>query len=90
MSKNGVKLMAKLVWAYKALKELNNQTGFVEADDKVADKLLESGDVQNPQAGSRHLKHIETAKKPVKKEVKAEAKTTKDVKASSKTTKSKA
>lgn len=49
----------ELVWAFKPLAELNNQTGFVTCDPEVAKKLIDKGDVQNPQVGALHLHPIE-------------------------------
>ncbi len=73
------------VWAYKRLPELNNQTGFVQVKEDVAEKLLKTGDVQSLEEGSLGFKYIEEEKS-----VDSQAKdmTTKDVKQSSKTTKS--
>jgi len=69
-----------LVWAFQKLDELNNQTGFVNCDDKVGDKLLKSGAVQDPRVGAMALKSIETTKvveaAPVKKVVTATKKAT--------------
>lgn len=50
-----------LVWAYKPLPDLNNETGFVACDAKLAAKLIDSGDVQDPAIGAHHFKEIETA-----------------------------
>lgn len=75
--------MTTLVWAYKPLKELKQETGFVLLeDDKLAAKLLKEGAVQNPQVGALHLNHIEeAAPAKVQKDIKAAQKITKDVKA---------
>lgn len=64
------------VWAFKPLKELDNQTGFVACDRELAEKLIEAGKAQNPQVGANHLKHIQS-----------ETKITKDVKDAEKATK---
>ena len=47
------------VWAYKKLKELNDETGFVSVDEKIAAKLLKEGKVQDPKIGGKFLKHID-------------------------------
>lgn len=49
-----------LVWAYRPLAELDGQTGFVACDAKLAEKLIASGDVQDPAVGGFDLKEIET------------------------------
>lgn len=49
------------VWAFKPIKELNYQTGFVECDIDLARTLIEAGLVQNPNVGGLHLKYIEEA-----------------------------
>ena len=55
----------RLVWAYAELKELENQVGFVVCPGDIADSLLASGAVQDPQVGALHLKEIGTeAPKP--------------------------
>ena len=48
-----------LVWAYKPLPQLNNQTGFVACDPKTARELIASGEVQDPAIGAHHFKNIE-------------------------------
>lgn len=48
----------RLVWAFQPLKELNNQTGFVDCDEAIAEKLIESGKAQDPAIGAHHFKHI--------------------------------
>lgn len=50
-----------LIWAYKPLPDLDNETGFVACDAKLAEKLIASGDAQDPAVGAHHLKEIETA-----------------------------
>ena len=49
-----------IYWAFKPLAETNGATGFVEIDDKIGDKLLKDGDLQDPRIGATHLKTIET------------------------------
>ncbi len=51
----------QLVWAYKPLPDLNNETGFVAVQDALAKKLIASGDVQDPAIGAHHFKEIQTA-----------------------------
>ena len=50
-----------LIWAYKPLPELGNETGFVACDAKLAAKLIASGDAQDPAVGAHYMKEIETA-----------------------------
>jgi hypothetical protein len=50
--------MSTLVWAFQPLKELDNQTGFVECEDNLAALLIESGKAQDPRDGALVLKHI--------------------------------
>lgn len=50
-----------LVWAFKPLPDLNNETGFVACDAALAAKLLASGDVQDPAIGAHHFNEIQTA-----------------------------
>lgn len=50
-----------LIWAYKPLPELGNETGFVACDAKLAAKLIAAGDAQDPAVGAHHFKEIETA-----------------------------
>jgi hypothetical protein len=47
------------VWAYKPLEELEWSTGLVVCENKLAAKLIKSGDVQDPRVGGLHLKEIE-------------------------------
>jgi hypothetical protein len=49
------------VWAFKPLKALNGETGFVVCDHDLADKLVESGEVQDPRVGALHFKEIQAA-----------------------------
>lgn len=49
-----------LVWAYRPLDELDWQTGFVACSQDLANKLIASGDVQDPAVGGFELKEIET------------------------------
>ena len=49
-----------LIWAYKPLAELDGQTGFVACSQDLANKLIASGDVQDPAVGGFDLKEIET------------------------------
>lgn len=49
------------VWAFKPLKELHEQIGFVACDSELASKLIEAGEVQDPAVGGLHLKAIEAA-----------------------------
>jgi hypothetical protein len=50
-----------LVWAYKPLPELQNQTGFVACDDVLAQKLIKSGAVQDTAVGALYFKEIQKA-----------------------------
>lgn len=50
-----------LVWAYKPLPDLNNETGFVACESALARKLIASGDVQDPAIGAHHFHEIQTA-----------------------------
>ncbi len=52
------------VWAFKPLAALDNQTGFVVCDHTLADKLIESGDVQSLTVGGFYLKEIEADSAP--------------------------
>ena len=52
----------KTVWAYKQLKSLDYKTGFVQLEDKMANKLLKSKSVQDPLQGANALSPIETPK----------------------------
>ena len=59
----------KTVWAYKPLKELNGETGFVSCDEKLADKLIASGDAQDPRIGASqmlHIQHVEYSTKDLR------------------------
>jgi hypothetical protein len=49
----------KTVWAYMPLPELNDQTGFVQCDAKLADQLLEQDLVQDPHIGANNFKYIQ-------------------------------
>lgn len=60
-----------IVWAFKPLKELNNETGMVECDSDLAEKLIKADKAQDPRVGGLHLKEIEAA--PIKKVVKKKA-----------------
>jgi len=51
----------RLVWAFKPLPDLNNETGFVTCDDALAARLLETGDVQDPAIGAHHFNEIQSA-----------------------------
>lgn len=54
--------MARLVWAFEALDQLNGETGYVEvADEALAEKLIGKGAVQDPHICGADLKHIESA-----------------------------
>jgi len=67
-----------LVWAFKPIKELNNQTGMVECDSDLAAKLIKADKAQDMKVGALHFKEIEKAKvKKVvtKKDTKTKAKT---------------
>lgn len=48
-----------IVWAYRRLPELNDETGLVECDVELADKLIAAEKVQDPRVGALHLKEIE-------------------------------
>lgn len=50
-----------LVWAYKPLTELKNQTGFVVCTDALAKKLIKSGAVQDTAVGALYFKEIQKA-----------------------------
>ena len=50
-----------IVWAYKPLKKLKNQTGIVICDEALAKSLIDSGDAQDPRDGSPHLNEIQEA-----------------------------
>lgn len=50
-----------LIWAYKPLADLGNETGFVACEAKLAAKLIASGEAQDPAIGAHYLKEIETA-----------------------------
>lgn len=73
-----------VVWAYKPLAALKNQTGYVWLDETKANKLVASGDVQSMDEGILNFKEIEGEKATTE----TKAKVTKDVKETSKTTKS--
>src|SRR5262245_50399026 len=49
------------VWAFQALAELNNATGFVECDEQLAARLIKEGAVQDPRDGGAALKPIEAS-----------------------------
>lgn len=51
----------RLVWAFKPLPDLNNETGFVACDEALAERLLKSGDVQDPAIGAHHFNEIQTS-----------------------------
>lgn len=51
----------RLVWAYKPLRALNNETGLVACEDAIAAKLIAAGDVQDPAIGAHHFKEIQPA-----------------------------
>jgi len=54
--------MATTVWAFEPLEELGGETGFLSVDDdKLAEKLIKSGAVQDPAVGALELKHIVSA-----------------------------
>jgi len=68
------------VWAFKKIKELDERTGFVQVNIKTAEKLISSGEVQDPKVGNRALKFIDDTpikKVPVRKPTKAKDKSTK-------------
>lgn len=46
------------VWAFQALPELGNKTGFVACDSATASELIACGKAQDPRVGAKHLKHI--------------------------------
>jgi hypothetical protein len=48
-----------MVWAFQPVPELGNELGFVACDHALADKLIASGDVQDPRVGALHFKEIE-------------------------------
>ena len=48
-----------VVWAFKQLKELDNETGLIYCTPTVADKLLKANKVQDPKVGALSLKAIE-------------------------------
>jgi hypothetical protein len=48
-----------IVWAYKPLKELNGETGFVACSEELASDLIASGEAQDPKIGASMLKHVE-------------------------------
>jgi hypothetical protein len=50
-----------LVWAYKPLPELQNQTGFVACADVLAQQLIKSGAVQDTAVGALYFKEIQKA-----------------------------
>jgi len=49
-----------VVWAFRGIKSLNNQTGYVTCDSKLANKLIKSGDVQSMDVGALGFKEIES------------------------------
>lgn len=67
-----------LVWAFKPLSELKNETGFVTCKESLGNKLIKEGKVQHPDEGALNFKEIETGEAPVQpnsnKEVKKEQK----------------
>jgi len=65
MSKRKKVEHVRLVWAFQELKELDKRVGFVTVEWDLAQKLLDSGKVQNPQIGANALKPIQY-KKPKK------------------------
>lgn len=54
-------MIETLVWAFQPLRELNNQTGFVACESKLAEELIAAGKAQDPRDGAHHLKEIQTA-----------------------------
>lgn len=48
-----------LVWAFQPLPELNNETGFVTCDAKLAAALIEAEKAQDPRIGAHHFKEIQ-------------------------------
>jgi hypothetical protein len=50
------------VWAFKPLKELKNQTGFVACDSALAKKLLGLGLVDDPRQGANMMRFITNEK----------------------------
>jgi hypothetical protein len=58
-TKGKQKMGETIVWAYKPLKELDGETGLVECTIELAERLIASGDVQNPNVGALCFKEIE-------------------------------
>jgi hypothetical protein len=71
-----------LIWAYKKLNELKGQTGFVDCDKALAEKLIADGHAQSPAGGANTLKQIENSVSVAAYEVAIKEKTTKKRKAS--------
>jgi len=47
-----------IVWAFDALDELEERTGFVECDEELASRLVREGRAQDPAVGALLLKPI--------------------------------
>lgn len=61
-----------IVWAFQPLKELNNETGLVFCDHKLAARLISEGKAQDPRDGAHYLKEIEAGQVYKTKVMKAE------------------
>jgi hypothetical protein len=47
------------VWAFQPLPELNHETGWVECEEALAQRLIEEGLVQDPAVGALELKQVQ-------------------------------
>lgn len=50
-----------VVWAFRAIQELNGETGLVECEEELARKLIDKGLAQDPSVGALAFKEIEVA-----------------------------
>jgi hypothetical protein len=47
-----------IVWAFQPLDELDGQTGLVECDEALAQRLITADLAQDPRVGSNHFRDI--------------------------------
>lgn len=69
--------MDAVVWAFKPIKELNNELGFVTCDEQVAADLIKNKKAEDPKIGALLLSEIDyeaAPEEPKKAAPKAKAK----------------
>jgi hypothetical protein len=53
--------MRTCVWAFQPLRELNNELGYVECEEALAETLIKAGRAQDPRVGATALNYIDAS-----------------------------